>query len=149
MRKFIKTILVLSALLGIVYPFTLLLDSHPITLNNYGELAPHAIGALVWIFVMGWIWAMYERKRIEKLPTLTDTVTVISKWHETKSTFDGENYGTETSYLMTYEFSDGHHQSFKTHFYKIWNKIEEGQVGIMTYRIDPINDELVFVDFQV
>ena len=139
MRIFIMLVCTLLGLAGVVLSFIF-------TMNTGSDLA--IIWGLVWAAVMLITFLIYDTIRISKYPIQTDFATIISKWYEEKSTYDGTNYGTETSYFITYEFSDGRHFTFS--FARTdYDAFEEGDKGVITYREDKEAGQLVFVDFSI
>jgi len=131
---------ILLGLAGVVWSVIFTMD----TGSDFG-----IIWGLVWAALVFIAFLIYDTIRISKYPVETDFATVISKWHEEKSTYDGTNYGTETSYFITYEFSDGRHFTFSFARAKDYDTFEEGDKGVITYREDQVVDQLVFVDFQL
>ena len=131
---------ILLGLAGCVWSFIF-------TMNTGSEYAIFL--GLGWAALMLIVFLIYDTIRVSKYPVQADFATVISKWHETESTFDGHHYGTETSYFITFEFSDGRHLTFQFLTAKDYDGFKEGDKGMMSYREDKVADQTVFVDFQL
>ena len=107
-----------------------------------------------------------EEERVENLPLLSETVTVISKLHEKDVAGMVGVAETKNSYFIVFEFPDKSRQKFAVTFSQ-FGLVREGEIGILSYKklhdvskmnlsvevpasvlAEVIRQFLLFVDFQ-
>ena len=87
----------------------------------------------------------FRQKKIDDAPTLTESVTVISKLHEKSVGGMAGIVETEHLYYVVFGFPDKHREKFVVDK-KQYALVREGEIGDFSYK--QLESGVLFVDFQ-
>ena len=110
---------------------------------------------IVYIIVLAVVVGRVDRKKIEAYPLLTNTVTIISKFHEKSVDGVASVVSTRNTYALVFEFSSGERKKLSVTAEQ-YALVREGDTGILSYKDltdvymdkDKVVTGLQFVNFQ-
>jgi len=142
MSKILKWIIFIIGVAGFAYATAVTFSS---------GLADGTYWFVLWLLsLLLWLAGWYigiSTEDIRKLPTLTESVTVISKLHE--KSVDGVSglVSTTNSYFIVFEFTDKSRNKFEVDAEQ-YALVREDEIGILNYK-ELKNNRLWFLDFQL
>lgn len=88
---------------------------------------------IIWIIAFAIIKGRSDKKKVESYPVITETVTVISKFHEKDVDGVAGITTTTNSYALVFEFPDKRREKFPVSAEQ-YAFVREGETGILSYR---------------
>ena len=109
----------------------------------------------IWLWILARKVEKRDKKKIESYPLLTETVTIISKFHEKEVEGSFGITDTKNSYALVFEFPDKHREKMPVNAQQ-YALVREGDIGILSYKKlegaylskDDIVTGFLFVGFQ-
>ena len=142
MKGIVKFIVFIAGAIGLVYGMVAVRSYDEILIGSTyypagGIWLMFLLLLILWTTIWLWVFAnkveKRDKKKIEAYPTLTETVTIISKFHEKDVDGVAGVTSTTNSYALVFEFPNKHREKFPVDA-KQFALVREGETGVLSYK---------------